>query len=101
MHLIEIFLPLNGNDDALQGSEPIVATREELTRQFGGMTAFSRSPAEGVWENGSGKVHDEIVIIEVMVKTLDRIWWRHYRGTLEQRFEQEEILIRATETEQL
>jgi hypothetical protein len=41
------------------------------------------------------------VIFEVMVETLDRSWWREYRRQLEQRFDQEVILIRATAIAQL
>jgi hypothetical protein len=101
MNIIEILLPLYDNDGARFGNEPFVKVREELVAQFGGLTAFVRNPAEGVWEEGGGRVHDEIVIFEVMADWIDRSWWRAYRAILEARFRQEVIMIRAREMEQL
>jgi hypothetical protein len=45
--------------------------------------------------------HDRIVVIEVMVEKLDRSWWGTYRAELELRFEQDQIVVRATEIERL
>ena len=49
MHLIQILLPLYDN----QGNElPQMEFRRvssELSHRFGGLTAFTRAPAEGVW----------------------------------------------------
>ncbi len=76
--------------------------RDELAKRFGGVTAFRRSPAEGVWREGEGDVsRDEVVIFEVMTEQLDRQWWASYREELERRFRQEQIVIRATKVEQL
>jgi hypothetical protein len=36
-----------------------------------------------------------------MVEHLDRDWWARYRQSLEQEFAQDEILIRASQTERL
>jgi hypothetical protein len=43
---------------------------------FGDLTAYNRAPAEGLWESGSGVEQDDIVVIEVMVDSLDRTWWK-------------------------
>jgi hypothetical protein len=68
----------------------------ELTDRFGGVTSYSRAPATGVWEKQPGdREHDDIVVYEVMVDDLDEAWWARYRGQLEQRFGQEELVIRA------
>ena len=76
--------------------------RDELTERYGGVTAFLRSPAHGTWKEGSGTVdRDEVVMCEVMVEVLDRGWWSGYRGQLEQRFEQREVVVRAFEVERL
>ncbi len=92
MHLVEIFLPLT-DSAALQFGE----VREELTERFGGVTAFTQSPAEGFWKDGRDNVrHDKIVVVEVMARTLDREWWCLYRRSLEKRFDQESILVRMT-----
>ena len=72
-----------------------------MAERFGGVTAFRRSPAEGVWKEGGQVSRDQVIIVEVMVEHLDRQWWAGYRVELEQRFGQEELLVRATETEQL
>src|ERR1700716_393427 len=47
MQLVEIFLPLNDNSGRPFGTEKYAAVREHLTESFGGLTAFSRSPAQG------------------------------------------------------
>ncbi|HVG05084.1 MAG TPA: hypothetical protein VM937_09100 [Burkholderiaceae bacterium] len=70
--------------------------RDELTRQFNGMTAYARAPAEGRWQSGDERtVRDDMVVYEVITQELDRVWWNHYRVTLEKLFAQEQMLIRA------
>lgn len=101
MHLIEILLPLFDNDRVRFPRAEFACVREELVERFGGLTAFSRSPAEGVWDEGEGRSHDDIVIFEVMADELDRSWWRSYRADLERRFRQDEIVVRAREVERL
>ena len=102
MHLIEILLPLSDNDGKRFGPDLHAKVRDELIEHFGGVTAFNRSPAEGLWKEGAGEPdRDEIVIYEVMADWLDRGWWRGYRETLEKRFRQDEIVVRAREVELL
>jgi hypothetical protein len=102
MHVIEIFLPLKRNDGSPQPGSLFTQVRGELVEQFGGLTAFTRAPAEGLWEKESGEVdRDSIVIFEVVAESLDRRWWQDYRHRLEQRFEQEAVLIRAQAAERL
>ena len=102
MHLIELFLPLQD-----ERGEPFPkllydAVRGELADVFGGVTAFTRTPATGLCEDEGGQVRrDEVVLVEVMVDHLDHAWWRNYRGVLERRFNQHEVLIRATAAERL
>lgn len=101
MYLIEIFLPLRDNagarfDQALYGR-----VRQELVDRFGGLTAFSRVPAEGLWAEQGEAAADEIVIFEVMADALERDWWAGYREELEERFAQDVVLIRASEVSQL
>jgi hypothetical protein len=102
MYLIHILLPLNDNEGRPHGKELLRAVADQLTEKFGGLTAHTRAPAEGLWKDGlSGMSKDEIVIYEVMAEKLERDWWREYRRRLEGRFEQEEIVVRAQEVEQL
>lgn len=100
MHLIEIFLPLNDNEGRKQPVELFTQVRQELVDQFGGLTAFTRSPAKGLWENeGNDRHEDDIVIYEVMTEEVDPGWWRNYKAELERRFQQEELMIRSQQVE--
>jgi hypothetical protein len=102
MFLVQVLLPLNANDGQALPREHFSLVREELQKQFGGLTVYSRSPAEGLWqEDSSQTVRDNIVLFEVMTDNLDRQWWQQYRDELESRFQQEEIVIRAQEIERL
>ena len=101
MHVVEIFLPLRDNQGCPFGAELFGEVRRELVERFGGLTAFTRSPAEGLWDEGGGTARDEIVIFEVMTDRLEREWWADYRAGLEKSFAQDVILIRASEVTQL
>ena len=103
MYLIEILLPLTGNDGAPFPQPLFGEVRRELVERFGGLTAFSRAPAEGVWDGGEegAPARDDIVVFEVMAETLDRGWWADWRRRLEERFAQDEIVVRSREIERL
>ena len=96
MHLVELLLPLNDNSGLPFGVEKYDIVRQQLTERFGGLTAFTRSPAQGSTKGDGKTVHDEIIVFEVMTKTLDVSWWGHYRLNLEREFRQDEILVRAS-----
>jgi hypothetical protein len=72
-----------------------------LTERFGGVTWFSRAPAHGVTESGGKRIHDDIIVVEVMADAIDNDWWSSFRTLLEVRFAQEEILIRASHVQRL
>jgi hypothetical protein len=102
MHLIELFLPISDNTGQAFPTALFDAVRARLTGQFGGVTAFLRTPAVGAWEDDGGAVRrDEVVLFEVMVPHVDHGWWAAYRTELEARFRQDEILIRASAVERL
>ena len=76
--------------------------QEELTRKFGGVTAFVRAPAEGRWRApDAGVAKDAIVILEVMVDAIDRSYWKQMRLSLEARLDEHEIVIRTHGIERL
>jgi hypothetical protein len=100
-HLVQILLPLYGNNGQHFPSEQYRQVRTTLTERFGGSTAYTRAPAEGLWETGSTVKQDDIVVVEVMVETLERGWWRDYKQELEQLFRQEQIVVRAQRYEAL
>lgn len=95
MNLIEILLPLTDNSGQRFEQKLYVDVRKTLTQRFGGMTAFTRAPAEGTSVAGGETVRDEIVVFEVMTETFDVTWWRNYRHELETAFRQESIVIRV------
>ncbi len=100
MQLIQILLPLYNNQKEPFPQTVFTHIRQELTEKFGGITAFSRSPATGLWkENEEKTVKDEIIIYEVMAESLDLEWWQCYKVNLEETFRQDEILIRTWEVQ--
>lgn len=102
MQLIELFLPLYDNVGQVFPRSAFDAVRDELAHVFGGVTAFVRSPAIGVWKDDDGDVRrDDVVLFEVTTETLDRAWWRGYQRELRRRFDQEEILVRASVVDRL
>lgn len=102
MHLVELFLSLQDKAGTTFPKALYDTVRSELTERFGGVTAFSRAPATGLWDDGDGGVQrDEVVLFEVMVDHIDHAWWRNYRQSLEARFRQDEVLVRATTVERL
>ena len=100
--LVQILLPLRDNEGRPFGGGVHGKTRQELLDRFGGVTAYQRAPAQGLWKSEDGEVaQDEVVIFEVMVDRVERDWWREYRKTLEARFRQDVIIIRAIPHETL
>lgn len=100
--LIQIFVPLYDNEGKRFGEAAYAATRDELIGRFGGLTAYQRAPAHGLWKTGEGQVaHDDLAVFEVMADALDREWWTLYRQTLQARFRQDVIVARATALEML
>lgn len=96
MHLVQLLLPTLDNEGQPYGSGCFEKVQTELTDRFGGVTVYSRAPAEGTWQDsGNSKVRDQVLLFEVMCDRLDRAWWRDYRRELEQRFRQSEIVARG------
>lgn len=103
MYLVQILLPWQSDGDPAGQQKRFAVERDELLQRFGGVTAYSRAPAKGLWQDdASGTVvPDDIVVLEVMVDTLDKDWWAQHRAELERRFEQEEVVVRAHGVERL
>jgi hypothetical protein len=95
-HLVQLFLPMFFPDGRRVARAQFDAVRRDLTRSFGGLTAYTRAPAEGWWERGTARpVRDDIIVVEVMTDKLNRAWWDRYRRELERRFRQQALLIRV------
>lgn len=96
MYLVQILLPLYDNDGHAFDAREYADLRSELADRFGGVTAYTRAPARGVWKGDSGETtRDDIVIFEVMTADLDRPWWTGFRKELERRFRQDSVIVRA------
>lgn len=96
MHLIQVLLPLYDNHGDAFAPELFSSVRDELAQRYGGVTIYSRAPAEGIWQDEADHaVRDDVILFEVMTEALDRAWWTRFRREQERRFEQEEIVIRA------
>ena len=96
MYLIQILLPLHDAKGRGFPKAKYEQVATELTEKFGGVTAFTRTPAEGRWKPGGGPAsEDDIVVVEVMTADVDARWWGKYRKRLEKAFKQESIVVRA------
>lgn len=100
MHLVQLFVPAASQVD-VDVEDVVARVQNEMTKRYGGATAYINSPARGLWSNGGKPEEDEIIVIEVMVDDLDRDWWDQYRRELEHLLRQDELLVRALPVERL
>ena len=101
-YLVQVLLPTHRRNGKPIASEEFARVRVEMTERFGGVTAYSRSPATGLWKRDDEEIErDQVIMIEVVVDDLDREWWARYREQLETRFGQEEVLARALAIERI
>jgi hypothetical protein len=101
MDLVQLILPLYDNDGKAIDAQLFREVRQALLERFGGVTAFTRAPAQGLWQDGAGVQRDDVLLYEVMVDELDRGWWAAYRRELEGKFRQQELVVRAHPIERL
>ena len=101
MYLIQLLLPLHDNKEQKFPVELFESVRHKLTDRFGGVTAFIRSPAVGLWKEHDEIDQDEVVMFEVLAEDLEHEWWGAYRRELEEQFRQDEVLIWGTSIERL
>jgi len=95
MVLIQLLLPAVPAGDGHQNDD-LKTTAGELRDHFGGLTAYVRSPAQGLWTSPDGRTEvDDVVMIEVVTERFDRSWWKRYSTALAARFRQETIHVRA------
>jgi len=102
MYVIHMLLPLNDNNGRRLDPQLFQQARGELTERFGGVTAFIRSPALGLWKEDDQEINrDEVVMFEVLAEEIDRDWWSSYRQQLEEQFRQKELMIWAVDVTRL
>lgn len=97
MYLIEILLPLADNEHQSFKPEYFEEVQHHLTQKFGGLTAFTRTPAEGLWKQDKGRKtqRDDIIIFEVLTPTFKKGWWQDYKEELKITFRQKDIIIKV------
>ncbi len=97
MKLVQILLPTTFNNGRRIPGRLFEATAAELTAKFGGLTAHTRAPVEGLWKPTRGRAaqRDDLVIFEVIAARLDRRWWRRYVRQLAAVFRQQKIQTRV------
>ncbi|WP_131781688.1 hypothetical protein [Legionella gresilensis] len=96
MQLIELFLPVYDNKKKKFSEKLFKQTYDELIKEFGGLTAYTRAPMQGFWQKEDDKiVVDELIIFEIMDDHFSFDWWHNYRISLEKRFQQEQLIIRT------
>lgn len=97
MHLVQLFLPLTGPRGQAVSYGFFAQVTAELTERFGGLTAYTRSPASGLWspDDRSAPRQDDLVVFEVVVDSLDRTWWRQYVEQIEVSLAQQKLHVRC------
>lgn len=101
MYNIQLLLPISDNSGKPFPTDMLKDIQRELQTRFGGLTAYNRAPAQGIWETGGAPARDDIVIVEVMAETLDRLWWQGFRSRVETVLRQKMLIVRATKIELL
>jgi uncharacterized membrane protein len=77
--VVQILFPLWSNQGIAFPKAYFSAVKLELSSRFHGLTAYSRTAAEGLWRVGQTLKRDEIIVYEVMADRFDSAWWRGYQ----------------------
>ena len=101
MRLVQILIPIYSNTGVPFEQKLFTNLRDELVERFGGITAYTRAPVHGLWQEREQVVRDDLIIYEIMVQAWDERWWRKLRRSLESRFQQQSVVVRAHEIELL
>jgi hypothetical protein len=101
MHIVQILLPISDNKGKPFPSSILKGVQTELASRFGGLTAYSRAPAQGIWTRPSSRALDDIVVVEVMVDAMERDWWHAFRHRTEHLLKQHKLVVRAFKIEML
>ena len=80
MRLVQILLPIYSNTGAPFEQKLFTDLRDELVERFGGITAYTRAPVHGLWQECEQVIRDDLIIYEIMVEPWDERWWRELAG---------------------
>lgn len=96
--LIQLLLPRYDNKNREFPQRLYNAVNKKLIKEFGGVTAYTQSPAIGLWRSKNDDLEkDTVIVYEVMTSKIDRSFWKKYKFKLAQKFGQEAITIRQIE----
>jgi inorganic pyrophosphatase len=92
--LIHFPLPLYKQDGKKFPSNYYTTLHQKLVKKFGGLTVYSRSPAEGFWQADDKKViKEDMLVHEVMASEVDELFWQKLKSSLMKKFEQQDVII--------
>ena len=100
-YLVQVLLSVYDNDGGRLPVDHYDEVRVKLTDLFGGLTAYTRAPAEGLWNTGGTVKRDDIVVVEVTAPVARSRILGGLPRELEELFHQDEIVIRAQTYEAL
>jgi hypothetical protein len=102
MYLIQILLPLYEKSGRKVSRALLRSTAKQLADEFGGLTTYTRAPAEGLWRRRGVKLdRNDVVVYEVMAQKVDLGFWSARRGKLEKELVQDAIVVRAIRAKRL
>lgn len=89
-------MPVADNEDRAFSDAVWDSLKNRLVATFGGVTAYQRAPALGVWAPARDRrTAEDIFVVEVMAATFDAQWWQSLQAQLERDLRQQEIVVRA------
>lgn len=98
--LFQILLPIYDNEGQPLPDEMYKSIKLKLTERFGGLTAYSRAPATGLWKDGDKELNvDKVIIYEVIADEYDKKFWKSFKEILKAQFKQKDMIIRCTAIE--
>lgn len=101
-YLVQMVLPVHDNAGRAFPDATWEALKNRLAEKFGGVTAYRRAPAEGVWApSPERRAAEDVFVAEVMARDLDRAWWAALQAELERSLGQEHIIIRAIQVAEI
>ena len=65
-YLVQVLLPVYDNDGDRFPTDHYDEVRGKLTDVFGGLTAYTRAPAEGLWNSAGTVKRDDIVVVGLL-----------------------------------
>jgi len=104
MKKYEIYLPIKYNDGTDIELEKFRQVKVTLSALFGGLTMSPMAaPFEGTWIHQGTEYKDMVIKLEIITSDDEKLekFFREYKETLKEVFQQKEILITVQEVKTL